>query len=246
MKKFSIQGSFKIGLGSTQPGNLQHLGKPGFVKHNFKNTAAYIAPVEEQSGQTRLKKLLHRMAMEILMLIDPEYAAGETIVQFALLTSPQHRVDKHVDDEDISFQYAVSLGNYHGAILRTYNSSGRSSDIDNRNKIVRFDGRLPHEVVVDPGFVGERFTVIWYQNYDARKTQPDPILEKPQIAWHAPISIDDWRACTRIVITNSTFDFGSIRSLKRKRDVISCASNLEEGDEEGEEVNPATAEQVSV
>ena len=35
------------GLGSTQCGNLQHLDKPGFKKHSFKNTAAFITPVCE-------------------------------------------------------------------------------------------------------------------------------------------------------------------------------------------------------
>ena len=40
-------------------------------------------------------------------------------------------------------------------------------DFDNRNRVLRVDGRFPHEVVLER-FRGDRFTVIWYKNYDVR------------------------------------------------------------------------------
>lgn len=182
---FSLAGSFKVGTGSTQVGNQQHItkGRPGFVPHNFKNTTVYVKPVPEQGGPTHEQKKVYRKAMRILRLIDPEYAAGETLVQFAHMNSPNHYVDRHTDGHDISPQYAVSLGSYRGATLRCFDTSGGAHDVDNRFKIVRFDGRLPHEVVKAPTFEGDRFTVIWYKNYDARKAQPDPIVETPCVVW---------------------------------------------------------------
>ena len=177
-RKFDLGGSFKVGLGSTQPGHLRHLAneQPGFKRHNFKNTAVYVKPVHEQK-LTREAKRAYEMASDILNMVDPDYAAGEYLVQFAHMCSDEHRVEKHVDGEDISYQYAVSLGDYMGATLRSYGEKG-FTDLDNHNKIAKFDGRLPHEVIKN-NFSGNRFTVIWYKNYDHRKTQADPILRTP-------------------------------------------------------------------
>jgi len=181
-KSFSLTGSFKIGLGSTQPGNLKHIGKPGFVRHNFKNTAAYVKPIEDQKVPDLWKKA-YRKAMRVLRGIDADYAEGETVVQFAYMSSPTHYVGKHVDSNDISHQYAISLGDYKGATLRVYNQSGKAHDVDNRHKVVKFDGRLPHEVVVDESFEGDRFTVIFYKNYDSRKSEPDPVVDTPSVVF---------------------------------------------------------------
>ena len=184
--KFSLAGSFKVGTGSTQVGNLQHVtkGTPGFVRHNIhgRNTAAFIRPVREQSGLSQEHRLVHGLAMYIIKMVDPEYASGETIVQFALMNTPQQYVRNHTDSEDVSFQYAMSLGDYSGAWLRAKDADGRIHDLDNARKIVRFDGRLEHEVFLDH-FQGQRFTVIWYKNYDHRKTTPDPIWKKPVVVW---------------------------------------------------------------
>jgi hypothetical protein len=160
-RKFSLTGSFKIGLGSTQPGNLQYVDKkPGFVR--FGSTAAFVTPVREQAGLTHEKREAYEMAMQLLQSIDPQYAAGETLVQFALMESHKQYVKLHRDEHDISYQYALSLGDYQGAALRVYKSNGSMHEFDNRRKIVRFDGRLPHEVVVEPSFRGRRYTVIPY------------------------------------------------------------------------------------
>lgn len=177
-RKFSLTGSFKIGLGSTQPGNLQYVDKkPGFVR--FGSTAAFVTPVSEQAGLTHEKREAYEMAMQLLQSIDPQYAAGETLVQFALMESHKQYVKLHRDEHDISYQYALSLGDYQGAALRVYKSNGSMHEFDNRRKIVRFDGRLPHEVVVEPSFRGRRYTVIWYKNYDSRMQKASPILDMP-------------------------------------------------------------------
>jgi hypothetical protein len=182
-KTFSLAGSFKVGVGSTQVGNKQHVskGKKGFIMHPFKNTAVFLTLVDDQK-LSKTQKSIHRKSMRIIKKVDPEYAAGETIVQVACMSSPEHKVGRHVDREDISHQYAMSLGKYTGAVLRAYDANGVAHDLDNHEKIAKFDGRLPHEVVMDE-FRGVRFTVIWYKNYDHRKTEADPILQVPSIVW---------------------------------------------------------------
>ena len=87
--------------------------KPGFVR--FGSTAAFVTPVSEQAGLTHEKREAYEMAMQLLQSIDPQYAAGETLVQFALMESHEQYVKLHRDDHDISFQYALSLGDYQGA-----------------------------------------------------------------------------------------------------------------------------------
>jgi hypothetical protein len=116
------------------------------------------------------------------VLAQPDYAAGEYVVQFALMNDASHHVKCHTDD-DVSFQYALTLGDFSGATLRVYKTRDKSAYIDFRdakNQIVKFDGRLPHEVLTD-GFRGHRFTVIWYKNFDHRKRTDDPILQAPAI-----------------------------------------------------------------
>ena len=48
-KTFDLQGSWKIGHGSTQVGHKQHVRKKRFFKmHNFKDTGVHLRPVETQ------------------------------------------------------------------------------------------------------------------------------------------------------------------------------------------------------
>ena len=94
------------------------------------------------------------------------------------MTSRSHHVRRHTDGEDITHQYALALGEYDGALLRCYDPQGNFTDFDYKNKIVKLDGRLPHEVVGMTEFQGERFSVIAYKNYDSRMSVEDPIFEK--------------------------------------------------------------------
>ena len=47
-----------------------------------------------------------------ICLIDPDFAAGEYIVNHSCMDSPEHYVKKCCDSDDISYQYALALGNY--------------------------------------------------------------------------------------------------------------------------------------
>ena len=186
-KHFYLEGSFKVGTGSTQVGNLQHVtsGRRNFVRHPFLNTAAYVAPVSEQKISAPAKEA-HALAAKILRKVDPNYVEGEYVTQFSLMTKSEHYVKKHTDSNDISYQYALGLGDNSGAPLRLYSSHAENSpysDVDYSYKVVKFDGRLPHEVRVPADFKGERYSVIWYKNFDARKTTADPIFNTPKIVF---------------------------------------------------------------
>ena len=186
-RKFSLKGSFKLGTGSTNPGNLQHVQKKPhhFVRHQFRNTAAYVAPVKDQK-KSRVKKEAYRLASEIILRLDPDFAAGDYLINFSRLNDALVQyVKKHIDKHDIAAQLALGLGDYTGAALRIYDATGNYKDVDYRHKVVKFDGRLPHEVVFN-NFTGERFAVIFYKNYDSRKNTPDPIFPVPEIVYEMP------------------------------------------------------------
>ena len=88
-------------------------------------------------------------------------------------------VKKHVDGNDISHQYALTLGNYHGAKVRTYDEQENVlGEFDYYKRPCKFDGRLPHEVITD-NFHGTRFTLVWFKCYDHRMTKPAPIFYTP-------------------------------------------------------------------
>ena len=124
---------------------------------------------------------VYEPAVKLIEKLDPDYAAGEYVVQFAYMNSPNHYVKCHIDN-DVSYQYLLTLGDFRGATLRAYTAANKSVHVDfaGNGCIVQFDGRLPHEVISD-GFSGDRFTVIWYKHYDHRKqTRDDPLLETPR------------------------------------------------------------------
>ena len=112
-------------------------------------------------------------------MIDSDFAAGEYVVNYSCMTKPEQYVKKHVDSEDISHQYAMTLGSYKGAALRMYDDNDNIlGDFDYYKKVCKMDGRLPHEVITND-FQGTRFTLVWFKTYDHRKTEPDPICNTP-------------------------------------------------------------------
>ena len=182
-RTFRLRGSFKVGVGSTQPGNKQYIGKSNsnHLKHPFRNTAVYIESIPSQLMNGKISAVQYRaykLARKIFKMVDPEFMSGECLINFSRMNSKSHHVKRHTDNEDISHQYALALGEYNGAQLRCYDSAGNFTDFDYRYKIVKLDGRLPHEVVGMKEFQGERFSIIAYKNYDSRMSAPGPIIEK--------------------------------------------------------------------
>jgi hypothetical protein len=157
------------------------LGAKSFeTPHNFKpGRGVYVKPMEERN-LSKWKKELWALSKELIKVVDPDFADGEYVVNYSCMTKPEQYVKKHVDSDDISYQYALALGNYSGANLRCYDEKDNVlGDFDYHRKICKMDGRLPHELLQD-NFKGKRFCIIWFKLYDHRKTQPDPIYRTPQ------------------------------------------------------------------
>jgi hypothetical protein len=55
-----------------------------------------------------------------------------------------------------------------------------SQVIDYTNKILKLDGRLPHEVMP---FTGRRYCIIWYKVFDRDMKKPAPVFEPARIVY---------------------------------------------------------------
>jgi hypothetical protein len=111
------------------------------------------------SSKLSYQKELYRTASELLQLVDPEFAGihGDYVVNFACMDDPSHYVKWHEDSKDVSYQLAVNLGDFQGGELQVQSSDGSVRTFDVKHKVLKMDGRLPHQVLP---FTGQRFTVI--------------------------------------------------------------------------------------
>ena len=111
------------------------------------------------------QKQIYSMASNILTMIDPEYAAdGHWVVQIHAMDS-ESKVNKHIDTHDITFQYGITIGNFQGGCVITWDSSGNNPiKHEVRNKVIKLDGRLFHQVT--PVTSGIRYSMYFYKVYD--------------------------------------------------------------------------------
>ena len=65
----------------------------------------------------------------------------------------------------------MGLGDYEGGQLRVFGTHG-VTDVDTRNRWVRFDGRYPHEV---RPYRGTRYSVVFFQLVPPWDVDPDSI-----------------------------------------------------------------------
>ena len=154
---------------------------PRQTPHNFKPGKGVCLTKVESRKLPSWKLKLWDLSKKIITLIDPDFAAGEFIVNYSCMNKSEHYVKKHIDSNDISYQYALTLGNYRGAKVKTYDEKDNVlGEFDYYKAPCRFDGRLPHEVVTD-NFCGtcNRFTLVWFKCYDYRKSEPDPFCYTP-------------------------------------------------------------------
>ena len=173
--RFNLEWAFLLGEGTTSA-----LGAKSFeTPHNFKPGRGVCLTKVESRNLPSWKLQLWDLSKQLITLVDPDFASGEYIVNYSCMNKPEQYVKKHVDTDDISFQYAMGLGDYKNAALRIYGKDGEViGDFDYNKKICKMDGRLPHELISD-GFEGQRFCVIWFKCYDHRKSEPDPIFDTP-------------------------------------------------------------------
>ena len=113
--KFNLEWAFL--LGNTT--NALGAGFGAFsTPHNIKKgRGVCITPVEDRK-LPQWKKLLWSLSKQLMQLVDPDFVDGEYVVNYSCMTNPNHYVKKHTDSDDISFQYALTLGDYSGATLR--------------------------------------------------------------------------------------------------------------------------------
>jgi hypothetical protein len=173
--KFNLEWAFLLGEGTTSA-----LGAKSFeTPHNFKPGKGVCLTKVETRALPSWKLKLWDLSNQLITLIDPDFAAGEYVVNYSCMSKPEQYVKKHVDSEDISHQYALTLGDYDGAKVRMYDDEDHVlGEFDYYKRPCKFDGRLPHEVITD-NFTGIRFTLVWFKCYDHRKTEADPIFSTP-------------------------------------------------------------------
>ncbi|KAL7579531.1 hypothetical protein ACA910_007906 [Epithemia clementina (nom. ined.)] len=197
-KIFNYEWSFVIGQ------TTNALGAKNFeMQHNFKPCRGVCTvSVAQRRGLQKWKKSLWSLAHRLLKFIDPNFAKNEHfVVSFSCIKHKSQYVRLHRDTQDISFQYALGLGDYKGVVLRAYTSNntfggtGASEgnvddlnpcvpcyvDLDYKRTICKMDGRLPHELIIDQEkFSGTRYSIFWFKLYDPLKDCCDPIFNQPQ------------------------------------------------------------------
>lgn len=133
----------------------------------------------ERSGIPPWKKGFWRKAQEVLKLLLPELLDKTYAVQFSKMSSPSCSVPFHYDRRDVSWQYALFLGDYEGAFLEVCDPENEVyKAYSSPYCLLQFDGRLRHRVRLE-GFWGVRYSVIFYQQFDLTKTEEDPIFFPP-------------------------------------------------------------------
>jgi len=99
---------------------------------------------------------------------DPNYYYSGIAVTKNFVGSP------HIDDRDQSFQYAVSLGDFHGGELCVEGRNAENFDyvnvVETRNRIVKVDGRNIHWVRRWSGG-NDRYSLIFYDTSDRYQTE---------------------------------------------------------------------------
>ena len=182
-KKDTFHWDFSMQIGRTT--NALGAAKGAFnTRHHFeKGRGVYMGNIEDRKIP-KWKLNLWKKSKRIIQLIDPDFAANDDfVVQYARMSNPNHHCKKHVDALDVSHQYALALGNYRGAKLRVYDAQDKpTGEYDYKRKILKFDGRLPHELVMDD-FQGTRYSLVFFKMYDRRQTERAPIFHTPTFVY---------------------------------------------------------------
>ena len=137
-------------------------------KHDFIPNLGVYSTNENQLADPLSAKIkkgsqkdIYRKARELLHIIDPEYAANDHwVIQVHCLDNTSI-IGRHVDAKDIIFQYGVTVSEFEGGNLLTWNSSGVVTKMNVCNKTVKLDGRLHHDVT--PIIRGIRFSLYYFK-----------------------------------------------------------------------------------
>ena len=108
------------------------------------------------------------MACTLLKMINKQWAGSKDdfVVQFSCMDIESH-IEIHTDKDDVSSQFAISLGEYKGGQLMVYNDNlSTYIPVVNKRKMVQFDGRKKH--FVTKVTEGERYSIVFFKSYDER------------------------------------------------------------------------------
>ena len=164
-----------------------YVNKSSFrFKHNFLPNIGVYSVSDTQLADPMLaksknneQKMIYAKARELICIIDSKYAANDHWVVQVHCMDATSRIGSHVDKHDITFQYGVTLGEYEGGNLLTWDKSGLVTEINVHNQVVKLDGRLQHSVT--PIISGKRYSLYYYKSYDPIIITPTPILELAEI-----------------------------------------------------------------
>jgi hypothetical protein len=158
---------FTIGRTLAQKG-FKKLSEMHYVPCNVngENRLVYIRNPMEGTKPTWMKELYKEHLLPVAKAIDKEWVGQFNDVVFQVnIMAPRMHVKEHIDSKDISFQYAIGLGEYKGGEFFTTNSeTGERVEMSLKNRIVKVDGRHPHGA--RNTLSGTRYSVFIYKLYD--------------------------------------------------------------------------------
>ena len=148
--------------------------------HNFIPGKGVFMKNVLDGKQTDWVKDVYKICQQLIRKINYDYAGenDDWVVNISAMTNTGHYIKKHTDKCDIDSQYAFTFGSFTGGTLCSYNHLNIKNDINNFRRVVRFDGRLPHEV--SPVLSGFRYSVIFFKVFDRRLLCSTPILHMPK------------------------------------------------------------------
>ena len=100
---------------------------------------------------------LRGLCSELMMWADPTFYYSGVAVTKNFVASP------HIDEQDKTFQFAVSLGEFSGGELCIEEDPKSVAIVDTRNRIACIDGRFVHWV---RNYTGDRYSLIFYDTSD--------------------------------------------------------------------------------
>ena len=185
-KKTTLKFRYQFTIGRTCRQRTFKTNSSFRFKHNYLPNMGVYSVSETQLADPMLakskktdQKLIYAKTRELLCIIDSEYATNDHWVVQVHCMDATSRIGNHVDKNDITFQYGVTLGEYEGGNLLTWNKSGVVTEMNVHNQVVKLDGRLQHSVT--PIISGRRYSLYYYKSYDPIIITPTPILEKAEI-----------------------------------------------------------------
>ena len=79
------------------------------------------------------------------------------------LQQPDDGMFDYCDNQDVAYQYTLTIGEYKGDNLVCKSKDGQLINVSNRRRFIWFYGRLPHKMnrIVS----GHRYLFVYYKTY---------------------------------------------------------------------------------